>query len=68
MIGAVVTEQNAWAASQPAATSFDQGQRSAVETFLYEPQAIDDRRDLDDDTLRAQVQRFIKNPRQSLNR
>jgi len=68
MIAAVVAEQNAWAASQPAVTSFDQGQRSAVETFVYGLQAIHERRDLDDDTLRAQVQRFLKHRRQSLNR
>ena len=68
MIAAVVAEQNSWAASQPAVTSFDQGQRSAVETFVYGLQAIYDRRDLDDDTLRSQVQRFLKNRRQPLNR
>jgi len=68
MIAAVVAEQNAWAASQPAVTPFDQGQRSAVETFVYGLQAIHERRDLDDQTLRAQVQRFLKNRRQSLNR
>jgi len=68
MIAAVVAEQNSWAASTPAVTAFDQGQRSAVETFVFGLQAIHERRDLDDDTLRAQVQRFLKNRRQSLNR
>jgi hypothetical protein len=65
MIAAVVTEQNALTA-QPDATAFDHGQRSAVQAFVYGLQTIQDRRDLDDDMFRAQVERFLKNQRQTL--
>jgi hypothetical protein len=67
MVAAVITEQNA-AATVPATTAFDQGQRSALEAFVYGLQTIQARRELDDDTLREQVQRFLKNRRQSLAR
>ena len=65
MVAAVVKEQNALAA-KPDVTAFDHGQRSAVQTFAYGIQLIKDRPDLDDDTLRVQVARFIRNQRQSL--
>jgi hypothetical protein len=65
MVAAVVAEQNA-AASQPAVTPFDRGQRNALEAFVFGLQTIQNRRELDDDTLRDQVQRFLKNRRQSL--
>ena len=67
MVAAVVKEQNELAA-QPAVTPFDHGQRSALHTFAFGIQLIKDRRDLDDDTLRDQVARFLRNQRQTLSR
>ena len=65
MVAAVVKEQNALAA-QPDVTAFDHSQRSALQTFAYGIQLNKDRPDLDDDTLRVQVARFLRNQRQSL--
>jgi len=65
MVAAVVKEQNELTA-KPADTPFDQGQRDALQEFAYRIQLIKDRRDLDDDMLREQVARFLKNARQAL--
>ena len=65
MVAAVVKEQNSWV-SQSGLTEFDQGRLNALQTFAYGLQTIQGRRDLDDDTLREQVGRFLKNRRQLL--
>ncbi len=65
MVVAVVKEQDALAA-KPAVTPFDHGRRSTLQTFAYGIQLIKDRADLDDDTLRVQVARFLRNQRQAL--
>ena len=67
MMAAVVKEQDALAA-KPDVTAFDHGQRSALQTFAYGIQLIKDRRDLDDDALRGQVARFLRNQRQPLDK
>ena len=66
MIAAVVKEQNALASQPAAVIPFDQGQLSAVQAFAFGLQTIQDRRDLDDDTLREQVGRFLRNQRRAL--
>ena len=65
MVAVVVKEQNE-STAQSAVTAFDEGQRSALQAFAFGLQTIQDRRDLDDDMLREQVQRFLKNRRQTL--
>ena len=67
MVTAVVKEQDELAA-KPDVTAFDHGQRSVLQSFAYGIQLIKDRRDLDDDTLRDQVARFLRNQRQTLSR
>ena len=47
---------------------FDQGQLNALQTFAFGLQTIQDRRDLDDDMLREQVGRFLRNRRQALGK
>ena len=65
MIALVVRQQNAWASQTPI-TPFDQGQLNALQSFAFGLQTIQDRRDLEDDTLREQVTRFLKNQRRTL--
>ena len=63
MVAAVVSEQKEVLA-RPDISEYDHGQRSALQAFVYGIQVINDRRDLDDDVLRGQVARFLKNQRQ----
>ena len=65
MVAAVVKQQNE-STTQSAVTAFDKGQGSTLQAFAFGLQTIQDRRDLDDDMLREQVQRFLKNRRQTL--
>ncbi len=67
MAAAVANEQNELGTA-PALAPFDEGQRNALQTFAYSLQLIKDRRDLDDDALKEQVARFMKNQRQALLR